>query len=688
MAGPISRMKPLALLSLALAALSPAAALEFPDYVFQSASNHNLGGLTKSQMQAKWTMDTLETSGLLVGRNSPGVLWHHTDGPAPTRVFAFRPDGKLVVSYKIYDSNATRSALEDISFGPGPVAGENYIYLFNCGNNNWSTSNKTTIDVCRFVEPTIDTSLVAAPPPSPLDAEDRFIGQPEVEWFKVDYPTYVKPSDGSTDVESFDCEAVAIDPIRNEIYFFAKTATRRQRNGGGERSPSRLRAIFRASLAGIADGSRVTMEYVGYAAHDPNDDTSTPGFTGADISADGHLIAVKNRREFGFWYRANLERSVAELFAASPYPQKVFSYRPVDSQADKAAGSESVAFTPDGRTFYSTPEGNGVLLGRFDNANPAFDPAAVSPPAGDATPPAIAPVSPAAGAIAGGEYPFFVDVSDAGGISHAELWVDGDFAESATAAPHTIFYDTSDVADGAHSYAVRAMDAAGNMSELSAPVAITTANNALADPGFEQNAAAWDLAEAPHATVSAAAGDAHGGAAALVIAGQATSERVSQRFLAAEGAPYRATAWLRTQAVPSGRYARVALVFKDGKGNNLLWTDLAAATGTTDYTEYTATVEAPAGTAGAALELVAPGGGAAYLDDCVVARKTERTRPTDAPAAPAQQYSNSTDTDGDGISDADEFGFGLPLNTSNAGLLAQVGGNPGTIWRRRRWRPR
>jgi hypothetical protein len=87
-----------------------------------------------------------EASGLAASRKNPHVLWVHEDDWEPF-VYAMNINGTILGKYQVgiggYD-------VEDISIGPGPKNGVNYLYVGHIGDNN---ANRSAIYIRRVQEP-------------------------------------------------------------------------------------------------------------------------------------------------------------------------------------------------------------------------------------------------------------------------------------------------------------------------------------------------------------------------------------------------------------------------------------------------------------------------------------------------------------------------------------------------------
>jgi hypothetical protein len=100
----------------------------------------------------------------------------------------------------------------------------------------------------------------------------------------------------------------------------------------------------------------------------------------------------------------------------------------------------------------------------------------------DTTPPTTSVTAPANGAtVSGGSVSVNASASDSGGVASVQFKLDGQNLGAAdTAAPWTISWDTTKVANGSHNLTVVATDNAGNEA-TSNPVSVTVANATPAD---------------------------------------------------------------------------------------------------------------------------------------------------------------------------------------------------------------
>jgi hypothetical protein len=94
-----------------------------------------------------------ELSGLAASANNPGMLWSHNDSGNRSEIFLL--DQKLNIKLTCRLRGIVCRDWEDITVGPGPEEGKNYIYVGEIGDNMAIFQYK---HIYRFPEPTFDAS--------------------------------------------------------------------------------------------------------------------------------------------------------------------------------------------------------------------------------------------------------------------------------------------------------------------------------------------------------------------------------------------------------------------------------------------------------------------------------------------------------------------------------------------------
>ena len=130
----------------------------------------------------------------------------------------------------------------------------------------------------------------------------------------------------------------------------------------------------------------------------------------------------------------------------------------------------------------------------------------VQPP--DTTAPSVALTAPLAGASVAGTAVISISASDDVGVVKIDLYVDGVYFASDTAAPYSFALDTTTLPNGTHTLEALAADAAGNTAS-SAPISVTVANTPpdTTAPTVSISSPAAGVTVSGTATVSASASD-------------------------------------------------------------------------------------------------------------------------------------------------------------------------------------
>ena len=256
----------------------------------------------------------VEISGIAASRATPGLWWVHNDSGDAARVFAIDGDG--VVHATLALTGATAVDYEDIAVGEGPVAGTNYLYVADIGDN---AAARSEVVVYRMVEPTVSASGSTSGSIAAVDV------------LHLRYP------DGAHDAEAF-----AVDPLSHSLVIITKSLA-----GGAQ-------AAFRVSSA-LAAGSTTTMSSIATITTDAG---LGGAITGADLSRDGLQLAI---RTYG---------GVRIVGRNADLPLDRFLAGGVGSVSCPAPGpaevqGEAIGFRVDGRGFVTVSEGSGVALHRY-----------------------------------------------------------------------------------------------------------------------------------------------------------------------------------------------------------------------------------------------------------------------------------------------------------------------------------
>lgn len=202
-----------------------------------------------------------EASGIAASRKNTGVLWLHNDSGDTARIFAMDTNGEHLGVY--YIEGVKNRDWEDIAIGPGPVSGENYIYIAETGDNDAVYDMKY---IYRFPEPNIDLKQ------TPLTATIK-----NIDVIRFRYPD-----------ESRDAETILVDPLTRDIYIVSKREEK-----------------VKLYLAGYPQSLKDTIII--------KDVLTLPitEIVGGDISPDGKEILLKTYDTVYYWKR-NAGQSVVQ----------------------------------------------------------------------------------------------------------------------------------------------------------------------------------------------------------------------------------------------------------------------------------------------------------------------------------------------------------------------------------------
>src|SRR5688572_4076528 len=88
-------------------------------------------GVTQGELDTK---ELKEASGLAVSVGNPDLLWVHNDGGDKARIFVMDKHAHYLST--VWLAEVKHRDWEDMAVGPGPVAGKNYIYVGDIGDND------------------------------------------------------------------------------------------------------------------------------------------------------------------------------------------------------------------------------------------------------------------------------------------------------------------------------------------------------------------------------------------------------------------------------------------------------------------------------------------------------------------------------------------------------------------------
>jgi len=236
-----------------------------------------------------------EASGIVASRKNPGILWVHNDSGDSARVYAIATTGELRGIYNI--KQARSRDWEDIAIGPGPEAGQDYLYVGDIGDNR---GVRDTIAVYRVPEPSVDVN--GAPVQTDIGPADSI---------ELVYPDEPK-----------DAETLMVDPLTGDIYIVTKREL--------------FSRLYRAAHPQSVD-EPIEMELVG----------SLPwGFiVGGDISPTGDAVILRGMFNASMWARPKGE-PLCEAFQGKELKLQVMS----------EPQGEGICFDADGKGYFTIGE--------------------------------------------------------------------------------------------------------------------------------------------------------------------------------------------------------------------------------------------------------------------------------------------------------------------------------------------
>ncbi|MFC1764216.1 hypothetical protein ACFL6U_19350 [Planctomycetota bacterium] len=245
-----------------------------------------------------------EISGMVASRHFPGVLWVHNDSGDDSLIYAVTAMGKVIGAVLV--TGAKAQDWEDIALGPGPVKGQDYLYLGDIGDNQ---GRRPFIAVYRIPEPDPGSLDSHTPSPSNRSVAHRLV-----------YPDQPR-----------DAETLLVDPLSGELLIVSKREF--------------FSRVYRAPSP-TSTTETVTMELVcllpwGFA-------------TGGDISPDGRQIVIRSPGNAMLWQRK----------PNTPF-KEVLPHLGKNVQLAQEPQGEAICFDHQGRNLYTVSEGKHPVLYRY-----------------------------------------------------------------------------------------------------------------------------------------------------------------------------------------------------------------------------------------------------------------------------------------------------------------------------------
>lgn len=247
-----------------------------------------------------------EISGIAASRKNANVLWAHNDSGDAARIYAMSLQGRHLGVYNLVGANATD--WEDMAIGPGPVQGQDYIYVGDTGDN---ARQRTSVTVYRVAEPQVNATQ-----------EPVTVNLDGVDALPMRYP----------DPAVYDCETLLVDPVSGDIFLVTR-----------DRESQGVARVFR-NPAPHTPGVMVTLELVATI--------SLPlEVKGGDISPSGDAVLLRlhsfSSAEDGYYWPRAAGTNLWEAFSGPACLVPL---------VEETQG-EALAFAPDGLGYYTISEG-------------------------------------------------------------------------------------------------------------------------------------------------------------------------------------------------------------------------------------------------------------------------------------------------------------------------------------------
>lgn len=249
-----------------------------------------------------------ESSGLIVSKCQPNVFWTHNDSGDDAFIYAFADDGRHLGTWRV--SGARNIDWEDMASTKD--ADGCRLYIGDIGSYGKKRGQGT---VYRVKEPVTTPESIDYDKNNPLTTEAA-----EVLHFTYE--------------SKYDAETLAVNPKTGDIYVISKrkdgpAAVYKMQPLFGNQ-PVRAERVAELSVPGVPEGL----------------------ITGGDISSDGTRIVLCD-------YVAGYELT---LPAGSQNFDDIWKQKPVKFDIGRRAIGETVAYSPDGNSIYTTSEGRGAPI--------------------------------------------------------------------------------------------------------------------------------------------------------------------------------------------------------------------------------------------------------------------------------------------------------------------------------------
>ena len=256
-----------------------------------------------------------ELSGISVSHSTAGRIFGHNDSPEDPNdpvenlFWEFTPGGTVRQGYRLV--GALNKDWEDMSLGPGPVAGTDYLYFGDIGDNYLA---RTAVVIYRVAEPT---------PPDPNQAPSITLIN-DYDTINLQYPGGAR-----------DADTLMMDPVNGDLYIVSREANSK---------------VYRAAAAQLVNGATVTMEMKASLPSSWYSSTTAGRPTAGNISPDGSEILIRSYTKASLWTRPP-GTNLWDVFANEGVSVPIVATEP---------HGEAIDFDKDGIGYYTISELQGT----------------------------------------------------------------------------------------------------------------------------------------------------------------------------------------------------------------------------------------------------------------------------------------------------------------------------------------
>lgn len=237
-----------------------------------------------------------EISGIAASKVNPGILYIHNDSGNSNQVYLTDASGADKGTLTLKPVN--NRDWEDIAAGPGPIAGKNYVYVADIGDND---AKYNSVFIYRFPEP----DLTGKTTPFVADITS-------VDIIELKYP------DGPRNAET-----LMVDPLTGDIFIASKQSN----------ISFVYTAAYPQSTTYATTMNPVVQLYFNKA-------------TSGDISPDGSEILLRSNELIWYW---KLPAGTSITAGLKTQPQ-------IAPYANNEPQGEGVGFAADGTGYYTDTE--------------------------------------------------------------------------------------------------------------------------------------------------------------------------------------------------------------------------------------------------------------------------------------------------------------------------------------------